>query len=183
MALTTFQGPVRSLAGFYTQGPDNVVNITASTTLTVAAHAGKVITVGGTIASNIVLTLPAINTTATPNSAGPGSDPNNPNNQGAVFTFFVPTTIATSSVKIGTNGTDKYSGSILTVDSDSSGAMAGFAPAASNDFINLNGSTTGGVAGSYVQVTALGAVSSSNSYMVNGVVICTGSPATPFADS
>ena len=179
MALTTFQGPVRSLAGFYTQGPGNVINITATTTLTVAEHAGKIITVGGTLASNIVLTLPAVNTTATPNSAGPGQDPNNPNNQGAVFTFFVPTTIATSSLKIGTNGTDKYVGSILTVDTDSSGAMAGFAPAATNDFINLNGGTTGGVAGSYVQITAL----SSAVYMVQGVVNCTGSPATPFADS
>lgn len=179
MALTTFQGPVRSLAGFYTQGPGNVINITASTTLTVEQHAGKIITVGGTLASNVVLTLPAVNTTATPNSAGPGQDPNNPNNQGAVFTFFVPTTIATSSLKIGTNGTDKYVGSILTVDTDSSGAMAGFAPAATNDFVNLNGSTTGGVAGSYVQITAL----SSAVYMVNGVVNCTGNPATPFADS
>lgn len=179
MALTTFQGPVRSLAGFYTQGPNNVVNITASTTLTVAEHAGKIITVGGTIASNIVITLPAVNTSAVPVSAGPGEDPNNPNNQGAVFTFFVPTTIATSSVKIGTNGTDRYRGYILTVDTDSSGAMAGFAPSTNNDFINLNGSTTGGVAGSYIQITSL----SSAVYMVQGVVNCTGIPATPFADS
>lgn len=179
MALTTFQSTVRSLNGFYTQGPGNVVNITASTTLTVAAHAGKIITVGGTIASNIVLTLPAINTTANPNYSGPGTDPNTQNNQGAVFTIFVPTTIATSSVKIGTNGTDKYVGSILTIDTDSSGAMAGFAPAAANDFINLNGGTTGGVAGSYIQITSL----SSAVYMVQGVVNCTGIPATPFADS
>ena len=57
--------------------------------------------------------------------------------------------------------------------------MAGFAPASSNDAINLNGSTTGGVAGSYIQITAL----SSAKYMVQGVVNCTGSPATPFADS
>ena len=183
MAITTFQGLVRSLNGFYTQGPGNVVNITSSTALTVAAHAGKVITVGGTLASNVVLTLPAINVSANTPSAGPGTEPSTQNNQGAVFTIFIPTTIATSSVKIGTNGTDKYVGSLLTVDSDSSGAMAGFAPASSNDFINLNGSTTGGVAGSYVQITALGTVSSTNSYMVNGVVICTGSPATPFADS
>jgi hypothetical protein len=179
MAQTTFQGPVRSLNGFITQGPDNVVNLTASTSLTVAAHAGKIITAGGTIASNVVLTLPAINTTATANSAGPGSDPNNPNNQGAVFTFFVPTTVATSTLKIVTDGTDKFTGSVLTIDTDSSGAMAGFAPAATNDAINLNGSTTGGVAGSYIQITAL----SSAKYMVQGVVNCTGSPATPFADS
>ena len=179
MALTTFQGPVRSLNGFYTQGPDNVVNITANTTLTVAAHAGKIITAGGTLASNLVITLPTINTSATPVSAGPGQDPNNPNNQGAVFTFFVPTTVATSSLKIVTDGTDKYTGSILTIDTDTSGAMAGFAPAATNDAINLNGSTTGGVAGSYIQITAL----SSAKYMVQGVINCTGSPATPFADS
>ena len=179
MAQTTFQGPVRSLNGFITQGPDNVVNITANTTLTVAAHAGKIITAGGTLASNLVITLPTINTSATPVSAGPGQDPNNPNNQGAVFTFFVPTTVATSSLKIVTDGTDKYTGSILTIDTDSSGAMAGFAPAATNDAINLNGSTTGGVAGSYIQITAL----SSAKYMVQGVVNCTGSPATPFADS
>jgi len=35
------------------------------------------------------------------------------------------------------------------------------------------------VAGSYVQITAL----SSAKYMVQGVVLCTGTPATPFADS
>ena len=179
MALTTFQGPVRSLNGFYTQGPDNVVNITANTTLTVASHAGKIITAGGTLASNLVITLPTINTSATPVSAGPGQDPNNPNNQGAVFTFFVPTTVATSSLKIVTDGTDKYTGSILTIDTDTSGAMAGFAPAATNDAINLNGGTTGGVAGSYIQITAL----SSAKYMVQGVINCTGIPATPFADS
>jgi hypothetical protein len=179
MAQTTFQGPVRSLNGFITQGPDNVVNITANTSLTVAAHAGKIITAGGTLASNLVLTLPAIDTTATANSAGPGSDPNNTNNQGAVFTFFVPTTVATSSLKIVTDGTDKFTGSILMVDTDTSGAMAGFAPAATNDAINLNGGTTGGVAGSYIQITAL----SSAKYMVQGVILGTGTVATPFADS
>jgi hypothetical protein len=179
MAQTTFQGPVRSLNGFITQGPDNVVNITANTSLTVAAHAGKIITAGGTLASNLVLTLPTINTTATPTSAGPGQDPNNPNNQGAVFTIFVPTTVATSSLKIVTDGTDKYTGSILMVDTDTSGAMAGFVPAATNDAINLNGGTTGGVAGSYIQITAL----SSAKYMVQGVILGTGTVATPFADS
>ena len=179
MAQTTFQGPVRSLNGFITQGPGNVVNLTASTTLTVADHAGKIITAGGTLASALTITLPTISAAAYSSISGPGSDPNSPNNQGAVFTFFIPTTVATSSLKIGTDGTDKFTGSILTVDTDTSGAMAGFAPGVTNDFINLNGSTTGGVAGSYVQITAL----SSAKYMVQGVVLCTGTPATPFADS
>lgn len=179
MAQTTFQGPVRSLNGFITQGPGNVVNLTASTTLTVADHAGKIITAGGTLAAALTITLPTISAAAYSGISGPGSDPNSPNNQGAVFTFLIPTTVATSSLKIGTNGTDKFVGSILTIDTDTSGAMAGFAPGATNDFINLNGSTTGGVAGSYVQITAL----SSAKYMVQGVVLCTGNPATPFADS
>ncbi len=179
MAQTTFQGPVRSLNGFITQGPQNVVNVTSSTALTVAAHAGKIITAGGTLAANLTITLPAINVSAYSSVSGPGADGNSPNNQGAVFTIFVPTTVATSTLKIVTDGTDKFVGSILTVDTDSSGAMAGFAPASSNDAINLNGSTTGGVAGSYIQITAL----SSAKYMVQGVVNCTGSPATPFADS
>jgi len=179
MAITTFQGPVRSLNGFYTQGPGNTVSITSSTTLTVAAHAGKSITVGGTLAANVTLTLPAINVSANTPSAGPGTDPSTLNNQGAVFTIFVPTTIATSSLKIGTDGTDKYVGSILMIDTDTSDAVTGYAPAAANDFINLNGSTTGGVAGSYVQITAL----SSAVYLVQGVVLGTGSVATPFANS
>jgi hypothetical protein len=181
MAQTTFQGPVRSLNGFITQGPGNVVALsaTANTTLTVAQHAGKILTIGGTLAANRTITLPVINATAYSGISGPGSDPNSPNNQGAVFTFFIPTTIATSSLKIGTDGTDKFTGSILMIDTDSSGAMAGFVPGATNDFINLNGGTTGGVAGSYVQITAL----SSAKYLVQGVILGTGTVATPFADS
>lgn len=179
MAISTFDGPVRSLNGFYVQGPGNVVSITSSTTLTVAEHAGKILKVGGTLAADVVITLPAINTSASAASAGPGTDPNTLNNQGATFTIWVDATVATSSVKIGTDGTNKYVGSVLSIDSDSSGAMAGFIPGASNDFINLNGSTTGGVVGTCITITSL----TTNKYMVNGVIVCTGSPATPFADS
>lgn len=179
MAISTFDGPVRSLNGFYVQGPGNVVSITSSTTLTVAEHAGKILKVGGTLAADVVITLPAINTSASAASAGPGTDPNTLNNQGATFTIWVDATVATSSVKIGTDGTNKYVGSVLSIDSDSSGAMAGFIPGASNDYINLNGSTTGGVVGTCITITSL----TTNKYMVNGVIVCTGSPATPFADS
>ena len=35
MALTTFQGPVKSLKGFYAAGPGTVISLTADTTLTV----------------------------------------------------------------------------------------------------------------------------------------------------
>jgi len=57
--------------------------------------------------------------------------------------------------------------------------LVGFFAAAANDFINLNGTTTGGVAGSWVQIVAIAA----NKYMVSGNVIGSGTVATPFADS
>ena len=179
MAITTFDGPIRSLGGFYQQGPSTIVEITADTTLNPALHGGRIISVGGTLASNLTLTLPTINTSANVSSSGPGNDPNTANNEGVTYTIWVPTTIATSSLKIGTDGTDRFVGSILSVDTDSSGAMAGFIAGASDDFINFNGTTTGGVAGSWVQIVAIAALK----YMVTGVINCTSAPATPFATS
>ena len=179
MAISTFDGPVRSLGGIFQQGPSTIVEITSSTTLNPVAHAGRIISVGGTLAANVVLTLPAINTSANASSSGPGNDPDTANNEGVVYTIWVPTTIATSSLKIGTDGTDKFVGTILGVDTDSSNALVAYTAGASNDFINFNGTTTGGVAGSWVQIVAIAA----NKYMVNGIALGSGTVATPFADS
>jgi hypothetical protein len=74
---------------------------------------------------------------------------------------------------------DKFVGSLLMVDTDSSGAATGYAPASSNDFINFNGGTTGGVIGTWVEITAIAA----NKYRVNGIAFGSGVVATPFADS
>ena len=179
MARTTFQGPVRSLGGIYQQGPEAVVAITASTTLNPVSHGGRILTVGGSLASTLTITLPAINTSANPSSSGPGQDPNTLNNEGVVYTIWVPTTISTSSLKIGTNGTDKFVGTIFGVDTDSSNALVAYTAGATNDFINFNGTTTGGVAGTWVQIVAIAA----NKYVVNGIALGTGTVATPFADS
>jgi hypothetical protein len=177
MAQTTFQGPVRSLAGFYSQGPATVVNLangTNTVTLDVATYAGKTIRTND---ATLIITLPAINTTANPVTSGPGQDPNTVNNVGTSYTFVVET--AATALAIKTNGTDKFVGSVLMVDTDSSGAVTGFAPAAANDVINLDGSTTGGIAGSTITVTVLAA----NKYMVTGVLLASGSVVTPFADA
>jgi len=179
MARTTFQGPIRSLGGIYQQGPASVVEITSSTTLNPVDHGGRIISVGGTLAAALTLTLPAINMTANPTTSGPGQDPSTVNNEGVLYTIWVPTTIATSSLKIGTNGTDKYVGSVLSIDTDTSGAVVGFTAGASDDFINLNGTTTGGVAGSWVRIFAIAA----NKYMVEGNVLGSSTVATPFATS
>jgi len=179
MARTTFQGPVRSLGGIYQQGPASVVEITASTTLSPEAHGGRIISVGGSLAAALTLTLPTINVSTNSITSGPGQDPNTVNNEGVVYTIWVPTTISTSSLKIGTDGTDKFVGSLISVDTDSSGAVVGFTAASTNDFINLNGGTTGGVAGTCIQIVAIAA----NKYMVTGVINGTGAVATPFADA
>jgi hypothetical protein len=76
MAITTFQGPVRSLNGFYTQGPGSVItlpNATNTITLDVATYAGRAIYTND---ATLVITLPSLNATADPAASGPGSDPN-----------------------------------------------------------------------------------------------------------
>ena len=97
------------MGGIYQQGPGAVVAITSSTTLNPVDHGGRIITVGGSLAANVVLTLPTINTSTDSASSGPGADPNTLNNEGVVYTIWVPTTISTSSLKIGTDGTDNTS--------------------------------------------------------------------------
>jgi len=179
MAITTFDGPIRSLDGIYQQGPSTIVEITASTTLDPVAHGGRIISVGGSLAANVVLTLPTINTSANVSSSGPGNDPNTANNEGVTYTIWVPTTISTSSLKIGTDGTDRFVGYVLSIDSDSTDAARGFGAGANDDFINFNGTTTGGVAGTWVQIVAIAALK----YMVTGVAVGSGTVATPFATS
>ena len=181
MALTTFQGPVRSLGGIYQQGPAAVVAISSSTTLSPAAHGGRIITVGGSLAATTTLTLPRINTSSNPVTSGPGQDPNTANNEGVSYTIWVPATITTSTLKIAAQGGDFFIGTLIGVDTDSSDAIAAYHAFASDtfDFINLNGGTTGGVAGTWIQIVAVAA----NSYMVCGTVNGSGSVATPFATS
>jgi len=179
MARSTFQGPIRSMGGIYQQGPAAVVEITSSTTLSPEVHGGRIISVGGSLAAALTLTLPTINASTNPITSGPGQDPNTLNNEGVVYTIWVPTTISTSSLKIATDGTDRYVGAVLSIDTDTSGAAVGFTAGASDDFINLNGTTTGGVAGTFVQIVAVAALK----YMVTGTVLGSGTVATPFATS
>lgn len=165
------------MAGFIAQGPANVVNVpdgTNTLALTVADHAGRIITTND---ASLTITLPSLVATADSQTAGPGPQLDTLNNQGAEFFIFIET--AATAVKIGTDGTDKYVGSILMVDTDTAGATTGYAPGATNDFINFNGTTTGGLAGTWVRITAL----KSLKWLVEGVVLGSGIVATPFADS
>jgi|TARA_R100001594_G_scaffold27646_1_gene52539 hypothetical protein len=172
MAKTTFSGPVYSKNGFINTGPGMTVSLTADTTLTVAAHAGKILLCND---ADGKFTLPTINVNA--NSAVAGdTDYNNLNNIGASFYFFVET--AATDMDILTDGTDKFVGSIVVGVDDGSKKI--FVPAAANDVITMNGGTQGGIAGSVVKITAI----DDDKYLVHdSILIGSSTIATPFANA
>jgi hypothetical protein len=177
MAVTTFQGPVRSLNGFIPQGPGMVPAVSGSLTLDPTVHGGKILYYSGTSGT---ITLPAVNASEDAAASGPGSDPNNPNNEGVPYTIFV-SAATTGTLKIRTTSStpgDLFVGSLVMA--TAGGASNLYVPnGSSNDVINLNGTTTGGIAGSYLTIVAIAA----NRYLVQGVLIGSASLATPFADT
>lgn len=181
MGQSTFSGPVRSLNGLYAQGPGTVVPLTAATlTVDPVTHGGRTIFVN---VATTTITLPAVNVTADPSSSGPGSDPNTANNQGVQYNFFIATTA--TAIKIRTTSSspgDLFVGSVITGKDNTltAGGTATWVPnGSSNDVISLTGTTAGGIAGSYLSVMAVAA----NKYLVQGVLIGSGTLVTPFADS
>ena len=173
MANTTFDGPVRSKNGFINLGPGMTKSLTADTTLTVADHAGRILLLND---ADGKFTLPSINVNADSAVAGPGSDPNNLNNIGASFYFYVETLATDLDIK--TDGTDKFKGAIMIGVDD--GSKKAFVPAATNDVITMNGSTKGGIVGSVVSFTAIDTAT----YMVhNSLLIGSGTIVTPYADA
>ena len=75
MANTTFSGPVRSKNGFINTGPGAVKALTLATDLTVADHAGRLITMDPA-GTPTAITIPSIISTADAAVAG-ANDPNN----------------------------------------------------------------------------------------------------------
>jgi len=162
-------GPVRSLGGFITAGVNSSVSLSADTTLTVAAHAGKIILLND---ADGKFTLPSIVST-TPTDP---TSPDQANNVGASFFFYIET--AATDLDILTDGTDKFKGAAIVAVDD--GAEKAFFPAAANDVMTFNGSTKGGLVGSVIQVTAIDTAS----YLVhNTLLLGSGTIVTPFADA
>jgi hypothetical protein len=154
MGTTTFSGPVVSNAGFIT-GTDVVApSVTASTLAVTSDYNGEIIPLNR--AAGIAVTLPAAT----------GSQ--------AVYSFFVGTTITSNSTTIKVaNSTDVMNG-IANV-GGTTGVVYSTLPA--SDTITLNGSTTGGVAGSIIRVTDI----ASGIWNVTANLIGSGTPATPFS--
>ena len=178
MANTTFSGPVISKNGFITTGPGATKTINSTglgaggLALTVNDHAGRILISQD---ADGIYALPSINVSANGATAG-STDYNNPSNIGASFYFYVDT-LATD-LQIITDGTDKFTGAaMIAVDN---GSKKAFFPAAANDVLSMNGTTTGGIVGSVIQVTAL----ETAQYLVhNTLILGSGAIATPFSDT
>ena len=170
MAQTTFDGPVRSLGSMYNQGPNNMVTAGATLTLDPALHGGRIILIPATCA----ITLPTIVTTAYPASSGPGADPNSVNNLGVEYRLFFNVISAGATAQTVTcGGSDKFVGELIV----SGTTTMGFA-SVTGTIITLNATTTGGAArGSFITLIPLAA----NLMSVQGVLIGSGSVATPFS--
>ena len=154
MASTTFSGPVTSTAGFITGTGVNSTVTSSTLSVTTADYNGQVINLSR--AAGITATLPAAT----------GSN--------AVYTFVVSTTVTSNSYKVQVaNSTDVMTGSASV--GGTTGSVFSTLPA--SDTLTMNGSTTGGLAGSYVQVTDI----ASGIYLVSAALIGSGTPATPFS--
>lgn len=153
MSITTFSGPVRSLGGFIT-GTDAVAASVTSATLAVTdAYNGQTIPLNR--AGGMTVTLPAAT----------GSQ--------AVYRFVVGTTFTSNGVIQVANATD------VMVGHASVGGTTGnvFSTLPASDTITMNGSTSGGLAGSFIELQDI----SAGEWLVRAALIGSGTPATPFS--
>ena len=141
----------------------DLVTLTADTTITNAAHAGRILLMGevGGDAS-ATFTLPAATGT------------------GAEFKFIV-SVVNTSNYVIQVTGDDTIDGSVVVTNDSTDGGTASlisWPTVAASDTITLNGTTTGGVnIGDYVLLTDI----ATDQYSVSGLLNASGTEATPFS--
>lgn len=178
MGSTTFSGPVTSTDGFTTTGTvtagtvtattvnaaaivttsASVVSATASTlTVTAAAHAGRMVLLDR--AAGIAVTLPA--------ATGSGN----------IYSFALQTAVTsnTTTIKVA-DATDVMMG-IAVFENDTDTSTSSYAPAATDDTITFNGSTTGGLKGAMVFAQDVAA----DLWLVRVLSSATGTEATPFS--
>lgn len=154
MGSTTFSGPVTSTAGFISGTGVVAAAVTAATATIDSTLNGDVIPLNR--AAGITVTLPAAT----------GSQ--------AHYRFFLTATVTSNStiIKVA-NSTDVMNGTASV--GGATGAVFSTLPA--SDTITMNGSTTGGLVGSFVDVTDIAA----GYWVVSAELIGSGTPATPFS--
>mgnify|MGYP003644549123 FL=1 len=193
MAITTFSGPIRSLAGFVPAGfaaSNNIDSNNATTLLRVfptpatdaagnptggmlVGHAGKQNLYASTNAAGVgTLTLPAIVATAPTDN----TDPNQQCNIGAVIEIIVAVNLANNLV-INCSGTDGFTGYMQVADTN--GLTTTFDSAANDDILTFNNGTQGGAIDTRIKATAI----STGLWYIEGMSIgaTAGAGATPFS--
>jgi hypothetical protein len=99
---------------------------------------------------------------------------------GAFFDFITTVTITSNSAKVITNlATEFLVGAAALVNSGATTAQAFAANGTTIRSVNGNGTTTGGIIGDSFRLTAI----SATQWAVSGVLVNTGTAATPFATS
>lgn len=100
---------------------------------------------------------------------------------GTTFAFEVLVSVTSNNYKIITNaGTVFLLGSLMNIDTDSSNAVAAWTADGSTIVaITMNGTTTGGLKGTHIEVKCI----SATEWMVTGIDQGSGTVATPFATS
>ena len=131
-----------------------VVVYTASQTLTAAANAGRTSIMNA--AGGMTFTLPAATGT------------------GNVYEIFVATTLTTSGIVQVASSSDVILGGV-SISTDIAGVT--MLSAATSDTITMNGSTTGGLLGSWLRLKDV----ASGQFMLEGFLKSTGSEGTPFS--
>ena len=133
------------------------VAVTASTlTLSAATHGGKAVVQNA--ASGCTVTLPAATGT------------------GVVFRLEVQTTITSNGLVINTAGTDVFSGGYLIAKTADGTSFA--ANSTANKTLTLNGTTKGGIAGSYIELRD----DASGVWVTSGYAPASGTLATGFSN-
>jgi hypothetical protein len=131
------------------------IAVTASATLNRKRHAGTTTVINA--AAGATLTLPA--------SSGTGDE----------YTIFVGTTVTSNNAIVQVaNSTDVMQG-VLSVASDIAGVTC--PTTTTSDTITMNGTTSGGIRGSYIVLKDMAA----GFWEVSGSLVSSGAEATPFS--
>lgn len=98
---------------------------------------------------------------------------------GHCYRFVVGVTITSGNLVIAANGTDEYRGVVYGVDTDTTDTVAAYPAVASDNFddITMNGTTTGGLTGDWIEVVDI----ASGVWALRGNINQTGTAATPLS--
>jgi hypothetical protein len=140
-------------------GQNQFIPVTASTlTIVPATHSGCIIILNR--AAGIAVTLP--------NATGTGN----------IYSFFVGTTVTSNTTTI-TRGTTNDVMSGVVLQAKASTAMTPIPTASNTNTLTLNGSTTGGILGDWIQLADV----ATNQWSLIMLISSTGTVATPLSNT